>query len=87
MSHCRTLGDVVRGRRCFDHLVRINASEPTAYVLMAEIYGDAGMMEECEKMKRGVPIGTIFQVEKIKWSVSYAVKFDDGPHIIRATMN
>jgi pentatricopeptide repeat protein len=52
MTHCRTLGDVFRGRQCFDHLVQIDASEPTAYALMADIYRDAGMTEECEKMLR-----------------------------------
>lgn len=51
LTHCRTSGNVDLARQCFNHLTLIDAKEPTTYALMSEIYANAGMMEDLEKIE------------------------------------
>lgn len=51
LSHCRTHGNVDIGRRCFDNSIALNPREASAYVLMTNIYADAGMWDEVAKIQ------------------------------------
>lgn len=52
LSHCRAHGRVAMGRRCFDHIVGLDCGHASAYVLMADIYADAGMWDAAEKIRK-----------------------------------
>lgn len=51
LSNCRTHGKVEIGRRCFDRIVAIDYKYAAAYVVMSNIYKDAGMQEEADKIE------------------------------------
>lgn len=46
LSACETYRNVELGRRCFDRLAQLDPSHAAGYVLMANIYADAGRMED-----------------------------------------
>mgnify|MGYP000686320671 CR=1 FL=1 len=51
LTHCRVHGEVELGRRCFDHITSIDKTYASSYVLMSNIYLDAGMSKEAEALK------------------------------------
>ncbi|MCO5592840.1 hypothetical protein L7F22_046843 [Adiantum nelumboides] len=52
LSACKTYGNVELGRRCFDHLYRLNPDNASGYILMSKIYLDAGMREEALEIEK-----------------------------------
>lgn len=40
LSACKSHGDVDRGKRCFDQLIRLDPGNGTAYALLASLYGN-----------------------------------------------
>lgn len=51
LGACRKHGNTVLGRRAFDHLVEVEPEQASAYVLMATIYVQAGMVECAEEVE------------------------------------
>lgn len=49
LGACRKHSNVVLGEQAFRGAVRLHPQHPAAYVLMANIYADAGLMDEAEK--------------------------------------
>ena len=45
LASCRTHGNMEVGKFAFDCAVRLQPKEPAAYVLMSNIYADAGMFD------------------------------------------
>jgi pentatricopeptide repeat protein len=64
LGACRKWANVKLGRLVFDHAVRADdARAPAAYVLMADLFSDAGMLEDAEKVeavrqKYATPVNT-----------------------------
>ncbi|MCO5600321.1 hypothetical protein L7F22_054431 [Adiantum nelumboides] len=52
LTHCRIHSKVELGRRCFERMVAIDKTFSSSYVLMSNIYADAGMWEEVEALKK-----------------------------------
>lgn len=52
LNSCKSHGDVDRGARCFETLVRINPQHAGAYVLMANAYSDVGRWEDVDRVER-----------------------------------
>lgn len=52
LTHCRVHNKVELGRRCLDRVTAIDETYASGYVLMCNIYADAGMWEEVEALKR-----------------------------------
>eukprot|EP00250_Pteridium_aquilinum_P019197 c24339_g9_i1 orf=1-1578(-) len=52
LSACKTYGNVELGRRCFDHVSRLDPNNASGYTLMSRIYSDAGMLEEAYKIDK-----------------------------------
>lgn len=50
LNACKSHGDMERGQRCFDHLVKVEPKEAGAYVLMSHIYAYAGRWEDVDKI-------------------------------------
>lgn len=48
LSHCRLHGDVDLGRRCFDNVLTVHDRHASGFVLMSNIYADAGMWKDSE---------------------------------------
>lgn len=51
LTNCKTHGKVEIGRRCFDRIVSIDDKFAPAYVIMSNIYVDAGLQEEADKIE------------------------------------
>ncbi|KAI5077989.1 hypothetical protein GOP47_0007813 [Adiantum capillus-veneris] len=52
LTHCRVHSKVELGRRCFERMIAIDKTFSSSYVLMGNIYADAGMWEEVEALKK-----------------------------------
>ncbi|KAH7302192.1 hypothetical protein KP509_23G060300 [Ceratopteris richardii] len=50
LTHCNRLVNVDIGRRSFSVLVKMDPSNASSYVLMSNLYADAGMLEDAEKL-------------------------------------
>ncbi|MCO5583055.1 hypothetical protein L7F22_036962 [Adiantum nelumboides] len=50
LSNCRTHKDIPIARKCLEIALAINAKHATLYVIMSDIYNDAGMTEYAEQM-------------------------------------
>ncbi|KAI5070799.1 hypothetical protein GOP47_0015142 [Adiantum capillus-veneris] len=50
MSACRSHGNVEMGKFAFDHVVRLQSKGPAAYVLMSNIYVEAGMFDSASQL-------------------------------------
>lgn len=51
LGSCKAHGNVYLGRRCFEHVVRIDPGYATGYLLMSDIYAQAGMWQDAEKVE------------------------------------
>ncbi|KAJ7536349.1 hypothetical protein O6H91_12G065500 [Diphasiastrum complanatum] len=51
LTACKTYGDVERGRRCFDELMKLDSRKASGYVLMANIYADAHMWTDAYRIE------------------------------------
>ncbi|MCO5590370.1 hypothetical protein L7F22_044340 [Adiantum nelumboides] len=51
LSASKSHGNLNLGKRCFDQLVRMDPENTASYVLMAGIYGKAGMLEDARKLE------------------------------------
>ncbi|KAL2346879.1 hypothetical protein Fmac_000879 [Flemingia macrophylla] len=51
LSVCRTHGDLELGKQVGEILLRLDGSNPTNYVLMSNIYANAGYWKESEKIR------------------------------------
>lgn len=51
LSHCRTCGNLELASRCFDHTFVMDTRDSTAYVLMSNVYADAGMWAYVDNME------------------------------------
>jgi pentatricopeptide repeat protein len=51
LAACKKWGNAKLGRFAFDHLILLDVSCPTAYVLMADIYASAGLLEDVEEIE------------------------------------
>lgn len=49
-NHCRRHGDVNIGRQCFDQAVTMDSKHASWYIMMSNIYSDAGMWEDATKI-------------------------------------
>ncbi|KAH7439600.1 hypothetical protein KP509_04G068200 [Ceratopteris richardii] len=52
LTHCRVHRKLELGRRCFDRMVAIDKTYASSYVLMSNIYADAGMWKEVEALRK-----------------------------------
>lgn len=52
LSHCRMHNDVSLGRRCFNSAMLLDDKHASAYMLMSNIYVDAGMLEDASKIQQ-----------------------------------
>ena len=51
LGACRKWGNVKLGRLSFDQLIQLDNNGVAAYVLMADIFGSVGMLEDEKKSK------------------------------------
>ncbi|KAJ7561790.1 hypothetical protein O6H91_03G041400 [Diphasiastrum complanatum] len=51
LSSCKTYGDLERGRRCFDQMLRLDSRNASAYVQMSNIFADADMWADAHKVE------------------------------------
>lgn len=51
LSACRVHGDLELGREVGDVLLRLDSDNPVNYVMMSNIYADAGYWNECERIR------------------------------------
>ncbi|KAJ7569605.1 hypothetical protein O6H91_01G085800 [Diphasiastrum complanatum] len=51
LTACKTYGDVTRGRRCFDEMVKLDPKAASAYILMSNIYVDASMGADAQRIE------------------------------------
>eukprot|EP00246_Nothoceros_aenigmaticus_P014204 TRINITY_DN5283_c1_g2_i2.p1 TRINITY_DN5283_c1_g2~~TRINITY_DN5283_c1_g2_i2.p1 ORF type:complete len:254 (+),score=33.46 TRINITY_DN5283_c1_g2_i2:304-1065(+) len=51
LNACRSHDDIDRGTRCFDHLAKLEPGCASAYVLMANIYANAGRWDDVERIE------------------------------------
>lgn len=51
LSACRMHGDVELGREVGDIVLRLDGDNPVNYVMLSNIYADAGYWNECEKIR------------------------------------
>ncbi|QDP16937.1 hypothetical protein Tsubulata_013519 [Turnera subulata] len=54
LSACRVHGDLELGKEVGDILFRLDNDNPANYVMMSNIYADAGHWEECERLREMV---------------------------------
>eukprot|EP00246_Nothoceros_aenigmaticus_P003390 TRINITY_DN14533_c0_g5_i1.p1 TRINITY_DN14533_c0_g5~~TRINITY_DN14533_c0_g5_i1.p1 ORF type:complete len:118 (-),score=19.27 TRINITY_DN14533_c0_g5_i1:292-645(-) len=52
LNACKIHGDIERGTRCFESLVRLDPGHASPYVVMANIYADAGRWTDAERIER-----------------------------------
>lgn len=52
LSHCRMHNDVSLARRCFNSAMLLDDKHASAYMLMSNIYVDAGMLEDASKIQQ-----------------------------------
>lgn len=70
LSACSRYGDVDLGRRCFEHIVRMQPNNASGYLLMSRLYSSVGLKEEAasiERLRRSVgarnyPASVLIQV-------------------------
>lgn len=51
LFNCRKKGDVELGERCFCHVTSLDSKDPASYVLMSNIYANAGMWENAGRVE------------------------------------
>lgn len=51
LTACRSHGDVERGERCFKHLIELEPENAVAYVLLGNIYANAGRWEDVDRVE------------------------------------
>ena len=56
LGACRKWGNVELGRLSFDQAIQLDNSGAAAYVLMADIFGNAGMLEDAKKLENMIRI-------------------------------
>ncbi|KAA8525314.1 hypothetical protein F0562_007169 [Nyssa sinensis] len=56
LSACRVHGDVELGREVGEILLRLDGNNPVNYVMMSNIYADAGYWKECERVREMVKV-------------------------------
>lgn len=54
MSACRVHGDLDMGREVGEKLLRLDGNNPVNYVMMSNIFAEAGYWKECEKIRKTV---------------------------------
>lgn len=52
LTSCRTYGNVELGRQCFDKVIQYDPARAAGYVLMSNIYADAHMWEDADKINK-----------------------------------
>lgn len=51
LSHCKTHGNVAVGRQSFHHAVKMDIRDASGYMLLSEIYTDASMWKDANKVR------------------------------------
>ena len=51
LGACRMLGNVEISEQAFQHAVKLDETDDSAYICMYNIYADAGMQENAEKVE------------------------------------
>ncbi|XP_059640336.1 putative pentatricopeptide repeat-containing protein At3g15130 [Cornus florida] len=56
LSACRVHGDLEMGREVGEILLRLDGNNPVNYVMMSNIYADAGYWKDCERLRHLVKV-------------------------------
>jgi len=67
ISACRVHGDLDMGREVGDILLRMDGSNPVNYVMVSNIFADAGYWKECEKIRETVRIKGLKKEAALSW--------------------
>ncbi|MCO5599144.1 hypothetical protein L7F22_053244 [Adiantum nelumboides] len=52
LSACRFYGEVEMGRKCFKHLIELDADDASAYSMMIDLYNNAGMFADAANLEK-----------------------------------
>lgn len=67
ISACRVHGDLDMGREVGDILLRMDGNNPVNYVMISNIFADAGYWKECEKIRETVRIKGLKKEAALSW--------------------
>ncbi|KAK9983914.1 hypothetical protein SO802_033439 [Lithocarpus litseifolius] len=67
ISACRVHGDLDMGREVGDILLRMDGNNPVNYVMVSNIFADAGYWKECEKIRKTVRIKGLKKEAALSW--------------------
>ncbi|KAL4603350.1 hypothetical protein ACB092_10G118000 [Castanea dentata] len=67
ISACRVHGDLDMGREVGDILLRMDGNNPVNYVMISNIFADAGYWKECEKIRETVRMKGLKKEAALSW--------------------